>query len=228
MQKIKFVSLVTLLLICANSAFAQTKVGGRVVEILDGKTVVIQTFNNSKLTAELQYIEVPEAEQPFHKIAKDHLQALVLDKKIEFRARGLSSTKTVGQLLLNGVDVSQQMIRDGAAWYAVQQKNAQDYNESAIYQNTETQAKSEKLGVWSVAGLKPSWEIRAEAETVRRRQEEKLAKEDEEATKKAAETETPKPKKPTVRQLNTQSQMWGKRPIRRSANCPKTSRRLAV
>lgn len=207
MQKIKIIFLIVLTAMAANSAFAQSRVGGRVVEIVDGKTVVIQTFNNDRLTAELQYIEVPEAEQPFHKIAKDHLQALVLDKKIEFRARGFTSVKTVGQLLLNGVDVSQQMIRDGAAWYAVLQKNAQDYNESVVYQTNETQAKTEKLGVWSMPNLKPSWEIRAEAN--RRKQEEKLAAEAAEAAKKEAEIEAPKRKKPTVRALNTESKMWG-------------------
>lgn len=210
MQKLKIIFLIVLTAMAANSAFAQSRVGGRVVEIVDGKTVVIQTFNNDRLTAELQYIEVPEAEQPFHKIAKDHLQALVLDKKIEFRARGFTSVKTVGQLLLNGVDVSQQMIRDGAAWYAVLQKNAQDYKESVVYQTNETQAKTEKLGVWSMPNLKPSWEIRAEAEANRRKQEEKLAAEAAEIAKKEVETtETPKRKKPTVRGLNTEAKMWG-------------------
>ncbi len=209
MQKLKLFSLIILTLILFSAASAQTRIGGRVVEILDGKTVVIQTFNADKLTAELQYIEVPEAEQPLHKIAKDHLQALVLDKKIEFRARGFTSNKSVGQLFLNGVDVSQQMIRDGAAWYALPQKNAQDYNESVVYQNNEAQAKNDKLGVWSVAGLKPSWEIRAEAEANRRKEEEKRAREAEDAAKKATDTDAPKPKKkPTVRQLNTESQMW--------------------
>ena len=200
MKQIKFIFLVVLALILTDATFAQTRIGGRVVEILDGKTVVIQTFNADKLTAELQYIEVPEAEQPLHKIAVDHLQALVLDKKVEFRARGFTTNKTVGQLFLNGVDVSQQMIRDGAAWYAVLQKNAQDYNESVVYQNNEAQAKNEKLGVWSVAGLKPSWEIRAETEANRRKEAEKRAREAEDAAKKATGTDQPK--------LNTESKMW--------------------
>lgn len=209
MQNIKLVFLVILTLIVANSAFAQTRVGGRVIEIIDGRTVVIQTFSNIKLTAELQYIEVPEAAQPFHQIAKDHLQNLVLDKKIEFRARSLSQTKTVGQLLLNGVDVSQQMIRDGAAWYAILEKNAQDATESATYQNNEAQAKNEKLGVWSIANLKPSWELRAEAETNRRREEEKLAEKIAAAEAAKAAESTPTKPKPVVRpQLNSESQMW--------------------
>lgn len=209
MKQIKFIFLTILALTLTNAAFAQSRIGGRVVEIVDGKTVVIQTFNADKLTAELQYIEVPEAGQPLDQIVKKHLETLVLNKKIEFRARGFTANKSIGQLLLNGVDVSQQMIRDGAAWYALPQKNAQDYNESVIYQNNEAQAKNDKIGVWSIADLKPSWEIRAEMEANRRREEEKRAREIEDAAKKASETEAPKPKKkPTVRGLNTESQMW--------------------
>ncbi len=199
------------MLVLFGSSLAQTRVGGKVVQILDGKTVVIRTLGNSTLTAELQYIEVPEAAQPFHQIAKDHLQNLVLDKKIEFRARGFSSVKTVGQLFLNGVDVSQQMIRDGAAWYAVLQKDAQDYGESVIYQSNEAQARNEKLGVWSLPDLKPSWEIRAENEAIRRRQEEKLAAERaaaDEAAAKAIASAAPKPKTVVRRQLNSESQIW--------------------
>ncbi|MDQ2747357.1 MAG: thermonuclease family protein [Acidobacteriota bacterium] len=208
MKNAKLIFLAWMILCAASSAFAQTRVGGRVIEIVDGRTVVIQTFGNDRLTAVLQYIEVPEAEQPLHQIARDHLQTLVLDKKVEFRARGLSQTKTVGQLLLNGVDVSQQMIRDGAAWYAVLEKNAQDYTESKIYQTTEDQAKSEKLGIWSIAGLKPSWQIRAEAEEIRRQQERTAQEEQEKAALKASAAETPSKPKPVVKgQLNSESQL---------------------
>lgn len=198
-----------LTLIFSNAAFAQTRIGGRVIEIINGRTVIIQTSNNDKLTAELQYIEVPEAAQPFHQIARDHLQMLVLDKRIEFRARGLSQTKTVGQLLLNGVDVSQQMIRDGAAWYAVLQKDAQDASESVIYQSNEAQAKGEKIGVWSVANLKPSWEIRAEAVENQRRQERLAREEQEKAAKMSASVEEmARQPKPSVKpQLNSEAQL---------------------
>lgn len=170
--------LLSLILITATAAFAQSRINGTVVDIVDGKTVVIELQNRSRLTAELQYIEVPEAGQPFNEIAREHLGVLVLNKPVEFRARGLRLTVTVGQLFLKNVDISQQMIRDGAAWYAMPQKSGQDAAESEIYQNHEAQAKSEKLGIWSIADLKPSWQIRAEAVENQRRQE---------AARKAAE-----------------------------------------
>ena len=119
MKNIKLVFFFILTLIAVDAAFAQSRIGGRVVEIVDGRTVSIEMANGSRVTAQLQYIEVPETGQAFNQTAKEHLQVLVLDKKVEFRARGLMQTKTVGQLFLNAVDISQQMIRDGAAFWSL-------------------------------------------------------------------------------------------------------------
>lgn len=185
MKNLKLIFLAAFILISANAVSAQTRVSGRVVEIVDGKTVAIELLNGRLLVAELQYIEVPELGQSFSEIAKEHLRILALDKKVDFKARGLMPTRTVGQLLLKGVDISQQMIRDGAAWYAVLEKGGQDAAESKIYQSNEAQAKSEQLGIWSIENLKPAWEIRAEAEAKRKQQEELAQKSFQEVRKPA-------------------------------------------
>ena len=162
--------IVIVLVLSAISAYPQLKLGGRVVEVIDGKTCVIQ-LPAGKLTAVLQFIEVPDPEQPFHQTVKTHLGELVLDKIVEFRPRGVMEGKTVGQIYIKGVDVGQQMLRDGAAWYSVAEKNSQDEDESLVYQNNEGQAKTEKRGVWGVANLKPVWEFRAEKAAAQKRLE---------------------------------------------------------
>ena len=207
MKNIKLALIIAAIFITVNASFGQSRIGGRVVEVFDGKTVSIEMPNGSRLTAVLQYIEVPEPDQPLHKIAAEHLSALVLDKKVEFRARSITPLKTAGSLYVNNVDIGQQMIRDGAAWYAVLEKSGQEAAQSATYQNNEALAKAEKRGVWSFENLKPSWEIRAEAEENRRRQEEKLAREAAELAAKTAETTPVKPKVIVRQQLNTESQL---------------------
>ncbi len=179
MKSIKIILPILLALILVNSAFAQNKFYGTVIEIIDGKTLVVEPQPKVKIKLELQFIETPEAEQPLHNVIKDHLQNLVLNKYVEFVPKNLNSqTKPVGKVLLNGVDVSQQMLRDGAAWYSIPEKNIHDENESKIYQDTESLAKNEKRGVWSIADLKPAWEFRAEkAEKIR---QEELKKQEEE------------------------------------------------
>jgi len=135
---------------------------------------------------------------------------LILDKYVQVLPQGISQSRTVGQIFVGNVDVSQQMIRDGAAWYAFPEKGGQNSAESAIYQNNESQAKAEKRGVWSNANLKPAWEFRAEKETYRKQQEkleqEKLARE--KAEKDAAEV-AQKSLKPTVKKRKKADfQMW--------------------
>lgn len=193
--------IVIVLVLTAISAYPQRAFGGKVVEVIDGKTCVIE-MANGRVTAVLQYIEIPESDQPLYSTVKAHLQALVLDKTVEFQPRGVKWDTTFGKLLVKGVDVSQQMLRDGAAWYSVPEKNGQNEAESLRYQDNETQAKAEKRGVWSVENLKPAWEYRAEKEALQRQQQqEKLAK-----LKLASEE---KKKKQVARQQTApQVEMW--------------------
>jgi endonuclease YncB( thermonuclease family) len=144
----------------ALSAIAQRRVGGKVIEVIDGKTAVVKMSNGSTLTVVLQYIEVPETGQQLEHTVKDHLRKLILDKTVEVNPRGIKESKTVGQLTLDGVDISQQMIRDGAAWYAVMEKNGQPANQSALYQSQEALAKSERRGIWADDKMIPAWEFR--------------------------------------------------------------------
>lgn len=167
---------VIVLFLTAISAYPQRAFGGKVVEVIDGKTCVIE-MANGRVTAVLQYIEIPEPDQPLHSTVKEHLQKLILDKTVEFQPNGVKWDKTFGKLFVKGVDISQQMLRDGAAWYSVPEKKGQSEAESLRYQDNETQAKAEKRGVWGVENLKPAWEYRAEKEALRRQQEqETLAK----------------------------------------------------
>ncbi|HEY8560897.1 MAG TPA: thermonuclease family protein [Pyrinomonadaceae bacterium] len=162
--------IVIVLALAAISAYPQRRLTGRVVDVIDGKTCVIELYNK-KLTAVLQFIETPDPEQPLYEETKTHLQALVLNKNIEFIPRGVMGDKAIGRLFVKGIDVSQQMLRDGAAWYSVAERTSQGEDESQLYQENETQAKTEKRGVWGVADLVPVWEFRAERAARQRRLE---------------------------------------------------------
>lgn len=197
------VLIVIVLVLTAISAYPQRKFGGRVVEVVDGKTCVIQ-FGNRQITAVLQYIEIPEPEQPLYQTVKEHLQKLVLEKQVEFLPRIVMKDRTVGQLMIKGVDVSQQMLRDGAAWYSIPEKSGQDESESLLYQDNETQAKAEKRGVWSIENLKPSWEFRAEQAALQRQKEEEAAK----SAAFVREMQSRNKKVVQRRQVAPQTEMW--------------------
>lgn len=171
MKTPKLLLLILFVLASTTTAFSQLKYGGRAVEVVDGKTIVIETPARNRITIILQFIEIPEAEQPLYQTVKEHLQAMVLDKNVEYVPRGLTRMKAIGQVFLNKVDLSQQLLRDGAAWYSLPEKDSQEASEREFYQLNEGQAKLEKRGIWSIESLKPAWEFRAEKEEIRKQRE---------------------------------------------------------
>lgn len=170
MKNLRFALLSLVLLILTQPLFAQSKFGGEVIEVRDGKTVVIETVGG-KITVALQYIEVPEPDQPLNKVVADHLKKLVLGKVVEFRAQRVSTETIVGELTVGGNDVSKQMLRDGAAWHIGRDRTGQDVAGWTAYNSNETQARNEKLGVWSVPGMKTAWQHRADKEEAARQAE---------------------------------------------------------
>ncbi|GEM_PF-5328970 len=74
-----------------------------------------------------------------------------------YRARTISHEASSGQLTLNGVDISEQMLRDGAAWHVPVRFSAQPLDEHVRYASQEAAAKKENRGIWAGA-MSPSWE----------------------------------------------------------------------
>jgi endonuclease YncB( thermonuclease family) len=157
-RTIQFLFILAAFTATASAQFLTT--GGEVVEVIDGRTIVVAS-PAGRVKVELQFIEVPEPQQSMHEEAKAHLRDLVFGKVVEVRPFRLHGNRTIGRVTLKDVDVSQQMLRDGAAWHPVAGVG-QESNEQKLYSDTQAAARSEKRGVWSVPGLKPAWEFRAE------------------------------------------------------------------
>jgi endonuclease YncB( thermonuclease family) len=151
--------LITALLL-GISASSQTALSGRVVGVVDGKTFVIET-ENGRITGTIQYVDVPEPEQPFSRMVREHFRGLVIGKTVTFVPNGFAPTALIGKLYLNGLDLGQQLVRDGAAWHVPPDRSGQDADESRTYDSQETMAKVEKRGIWSIANMTPAWEFRS-------------------------------------------------------------------
>ncbi|HEX6125428.1 MAG TPA: thermonuclease family protein [Pyrinomonadaceae bacterium] len=146
----------------ALNAAAQLRTGGQVFDVLDGKTVIV-AVPTGHVTVELQYIDVPEPGQSLHGVVKDHVRTLLLGKSVELQTKGFTRGKVTGKLTLDGVDVSQQLLRNGAAWHLTMEMSGQSRDEFNTYAESESFARQEKRGVWSVAGLEPAWQFREKA-----------------------------------------------------------------
>ena len=166
----KTLSLLFVIVFFSVNLFAQRAITGSVTQIIDGRTVTVEAPPNQKYTVQLQYIEIPESEQPLFATVKEHLEKLLLNKSINLKLIQMTQGKWIGKIFIGDVDISQQMLRDGAAWYDLPISNLHNQTERENYQAMESAAKSEKRGVWGVEGLKPSWEFRAEQEEAKKKQ----------------------------------------------------------
>ena len=197
------VFIVIVLILTVISAYPQRKLGGTITEVIDGKTFVMQTASG-KVTGVLQDIEIPEPEQPLRQTVKDHLEKLIVNQFGAFKPLGVMSNQMIGQLMINGVDISQQMLRDGAAWYAVSGKTVQN----PVYLDNESQAKAEKRGVWGIENLKPAWEFRAEKEKTRRQEEQATSNRDVETASVSGKPVKQKRINQPLRSYDNQSESW--------------------
>ncbi|MEP6849040.1 MAG: thermonuclease family protein [Acidobacteriota bacterium] len=148
-------------LVLAQSSFSQSRLTGQVVDVIDGRTAVIDV-SGTRLDIVLQLIDVPEPGQKLSSEVTEHLRALIAKKTVEFKVRTTEGDRSVGTIFLNGVDIGQQMLRDGGAWLLPVDMTDAEAPERDMYTVAESQARADKLGVWSVPGLKPAWEFRAE------------------------------------------------------------------
>jgi len=109
-------------LICLSAVAAAATLQAKVVEVPTGNTLVVSNTNRS-VRVRLKSVMPPEAGQPFSEAARDHLRTLVLDQAVIVDYTHLADGYLEARVILKGVDIGSQLLRDGVAWY----DHAKDY-----------------------------------------------------------------------------------------------------
>jgi hypothetical protein len=102
----------------------------------------------------------PESGQAFSEAARDHLKALVLDKAVFVDYTHLVSGYLEAKVLLNGIDIGSQMLRDGVAWYDRTSSYELSESDRDLYAQCEQAARNEKRGLWQDPAAVAPWEFR--------------------------------------------------------------------
>ena len=166
-----FIAVSISVLALAGTASSQWSMSGEVVDVIDGKTLRVMS-HTGEIKVELQFIEVPEPGQIMYDTVKGHLRGLTRGKVVAYRPTRIGRDRTVGRVMLNNVDIGLQMLRDGAAWHIISRSEGQEVAEYALYESTQALARTEKIGIWSVPGMKTASQVRAEkSESIGRAQD---------------------------------------------------------
>jgi len=165
-------SLLLGIVILNSDAIAQKSFTGRVTDVLDGRTLVIEDVSNQKFALQLAYLEIPAPEFPIWHTIKDHLRTLSLGKQVVYRVLSVEGNVNVARVSINGLDLNKQMIRDGAAWPHLV---GLSYAEEAEYEAQGQAARVEKRGIWALEGLKTSLVLERERKEQAIEEQKKLA-----------------------------------------------------
>jgi len=137
---------------------------GKVIEVNSGDVITILNLNRP-VRVKLLGVDAPEMDQTFGDVSKKHLADLVFDKSVLVEYSGISADSSLtGRVLLNDADIGAQMIRDGAAWFDVNNVSRLSVPDREIYQQSEVAARSERRGLWQAEHPTAPWEfVKAQA-----------------------------------------------------------------
>lgn len=133
----------------------------KVVEIIDGDTMVVINVNR-RIRVALKGSDAPEERQRFGDVARQHLSDLILDQEVlvDYTELGQGGSLLVAKVFRGQMDVGQQMIRDGVAWYDRRYERDLSELERRLYEESEAAARGEHRGLWQDASPVAPWTYR--------------------------------------------------------------------
>ena len=155
----RFLLLVAMLLVA--SPLIAGNLQGRVVAIADGDTVTVLDNTNTQWKIRLMGIDAPERKQAFGSKSKKSLSALLFNKQVTVEySKKDKYGRTVGKIIVNGVDANLEQVKAGMAWHYKKYQNEQSVEDRFMYADAEILARSKKRGLWFDADPTPPWDWR--------------------------------------------------------------------
>jgi endonuclease YncB( thermonuclease family) len=150
------IQLLLLFILTATPALSQV-ITGKVVSIADGDTITILDSSKTQHKIRLYGIDTPEKGQAFGNSAKKYTASLTAGKTVKVIAYDTDRYgRTVGVVMVNGVNVNQSLIKAGYAWQYTQ------YCKESFCKDwlqLEREAKASLRGLWADDPIAP-WDWR--------------------------------------------------------------------
>lgn len=136
-------------------AIAETRIGGRVVGVSDGDTLMIFTADKQQVKVRLADIDAPEKAQAFGNKSKQSLADMCFGKSASIVVQDVDRYgRTVARVVCDDVDANAEQVRRGFAW--VYDRYVKDLSLHAVQDD----ARENSRGLWRDAAPIPPWEFR--------------------------------------------------------------------
>lgn len=134
---------------------------GLVVGVTDGDTITILDNTNMQYKIRLAGIDAPEKKQAFGQVSKKSLSDLVYDKQVTVDWKKQDRYgRTVGKVLVNGIDANLIQLKRGLAWFYKKYQNEQVLEDRLDYLHAQESAEKSRVGLWIDSEQVAPWEFR--------------------------------------------------------------------
>lgn len=134
---------------------------GRVIGVADGDTITVLDNSNTQHKIRLAGIDAPEKKQAFGNVSKKTLSDLVYGKQVDVEWQKHDRYgRTVGKVLVNGLDANLEQVKRGMAWFYKKYQNELVIDDRLAYLHAEEDAQSNRVGLWADKYPAPPWEFR--------------------------------------------------------------------
>jgi len=144
------------------STIAQADViNGRVVSVSDGDTITVLDNTNTQYKIRLAGIDAPEKKQAFGTASKRSLSDMVFGRQVAVEwSKHDRYGRTVGKVIVNGMDANLEQIKRGMAWFYAKYQNEQSVQDREEYAGAQDYAEKNQLGLWADKNPTPPWNFR--------------------------------------------------------------------
>lgn len=156
MKKVMLGLSLVLALLCGLVA-AEDQIQGKVSEVIDGNTLILETGENETLTILLHGIDSPEPGQQYADESTQLLKELLLDRTITASITGRDPKgNRYAKIELEGTpDPRHELLRAGLAW------PAERHNDPEL-ETLKEEARRKNVGIWQDENPTPPWTYRRE------------------------------------------------------------------
>lgn len=115
----------------------------------DGDSVTVIDANKTQYKIRLAGIDAPEKAQAYGQKAKESLSGMIFGKQVDVEwSKQDRYGRTVGKIMLGGVDICLEQVRRGMAWHYKQYQQEQPARDRVIYAESEKLARNDGTGLW--------------------------------------------------------------------------------
>ena len=156
------------------------KLKGKVIKVTDGDTINVLDADKKTHKIRLAGIDAPELGQAYGQAARKFLSKQVNQKTVCVDWHKIDRYKRlVGVIKYEGRDINLDIVKAGYAWHYKKYQKEQTPPERVLYAQTETEARSDVIGLWSEPNpINPSDWRKGKKERAKASKPKRLATED--------------------------------------------------